>query len=665
MNEIIAVPEIKSELHIITDLLRSRIMCDVPNVSNSPKRADRLVAIDPQEVIALCEALSIELACDTECSETQYLQQLREHFDLQPPEYVCFLLALAVELDGRFCRIIAYLNDHVSITRPTLGLALDLAGPSLGCAHVSGRPAFRTGLLLLDGAGPVPSQTVRIASDVLARLTTGNATQLPSGVRHRRCGPALDQLLIEAQSRAKLKRWADEQILGATNRPLLLSGAPGSGRTTAAFAASSLNSRSLVETEWHPDRESTLLSAVREAIWQGATLLLRTPEELSPQDVSLFWTQCSAWQQLPVAVACSPAALEELASKSSSPPVIVQIPALTVEQREILWSHQSGLPSEQVAQLAARYDFSPGLIARAVRRAQHETDGTPDFSALSRSCRAVGSANMSSIAQRLPQPFTRADLVLPASLHEELDLAAAWIRNRSKVFENWGFGRRISLGQGLTALFAGEPGTGKTMTAQVLACELGLDLFRVDLSRLMSKYIGQTEKHLSSLFDDARASGAILFFDEADALFGKRTEVQDAQDRYANLEIGYLLQRMEEHPGVTMLATNRMRDLDEAFIRRFHFILDFPMPTSIERRLIWAGMLPSDAAVEPHIDLGQLAEPYEISGGDIRNAVMSAAFMAANEGSAITMRHLKRGLRRELLKMGRMLDAKKRADLAS
>jgi SpoVK/Ycf46/Vps4 family AAA+-type ATPase len=316
--------------------------------------------------------------------------------------------------------------------------------------------------------------------------------------------------------------------------------------------------------------------------------------------------------------------------------------------------------------LAARYDFPPGALFRAVRRAtagRIENPGPLDFESLSRACRAVGTARMGVIAQRLAQPYTRADLVLPADLLAELDLAGAWMRHRRRVFEDWGFGRRMALGRGLTALFSGEPGTGKTMAAQVLARELGLDLFRVDLSRVMSKYIGETEKNLAQLFDDARASGAILFFDEADALFGKRTEVKDAHDRYANLEIGYLLQRMEEHAGVTVLATNRLGDLDQAFTRRFHFILEFPMPQAVERRRIWEGLLPREAALASGLDLEALARDYELSGGEIRNSVLSAAFIAAEEGAPIGLRHLKRGLRRELLKTGRILDSRQRRAL--
>jgi SpoVK/Ycf46/Vps4 family AAA+-type ATPase len=194
------------------------------------------------------------------------------------------------------------------------------------------------------------------------------------------------------------------------------------------------------------------------------------------------------------------------------------------------------------------------------------------------------------------------------------------------------------------------------MAAQVLARELGLDLYRVDLSRVMSKYIGETEKHLARLFDEAHASGAVLFFDEADALFGKRGEVKDALDRYANVEVGYLLQRMEEHDGVTVLATNRMRDMDEAFLRRFHVIVDFPMPTEADRLRIWKGMFPKDAALEPGLDLAPLARGFEVSGGEIKNAVLAAAYAAAAEQRPIGLEHLKRALKRELIKGGKVVD---------
>jgi SpoVK/Ycf46/Vps4 family AAA+-type ATPase len=265
---------------------------------------------------------------------------------------------------------------------------------------------------------------------------------------------------------------------------------------------------------------------------------------------------------------------------------------------------------------------------------------------------------MGPLAQKLPLPFIWNDLIVPAPIRSELELARTWVRQQRKVLDTWGFARRVSMGRGLSMLLSGLPGTGKTMAAQVLARDLGLDLYRVDLSRTVSKYIGETEKNLSCLFDEAQASGAALFFDEADALFGKRSEVTSAHDRHANLEIGYLLQRMEEYDGVTILATNRARDLDDAFTRRFHFIIDIPMPDEAHRLKIWEGMFPVDAEREADLDFRHLAKAFEISGGEIKNTALAGAYIAAGESRPIRMADLQRAVRREFVKSGRVLNAR-------
>jgi len=247
-----------------------------------------------------------------------------------------------------------------------------------------------------------------------------------------------------------------------------------------------------------------------------------------------------------------------------------------------------------------------------------------------------------------PQPRVKA----------ELELALAWVRHQVKVLGEWGFEQRAPFGYGLSTLFSGPSGTGKTMAAQVLAKQLDLDLYRVDLSRVVSKYIGETEKNLGQLFDESHRSGAILFFDEADALFGKRSEVKDAHDRYANVEIGYLLQCMEEHDGIVILATNRKQDMDEAFTRRFDIIASFPMPDETHRLRIWEGMFPHAAARDEALDCGPLARKFELSGGEIRNVVLAAAYLVANDSQPIAMRHLKQALMREQRKSGRVIDEK-------
>jgi SpoVK/Ycf46/Vps4 family AAA+-type ATPase len=204
-------------------------------------------------------------------------------------------------------------------------------------------------------------------------------------------------------------------------------------------------------------------------------------------------------------------------------------------------------------------------------------------------------------------------------------------------------------------LFAGPSGTGKTMAAEIIAGELGLELYKIDLSTVVSKYIGETEKNLSRIFTEAETSNAILFFDEADALFGKRSEVKDSHDRYANIEIGYLLQRMEEYEGVVILATNFRKNMDEAFVRRLHFTVEFPFPNAADRRRIWEGIWPADTPRDSTLALDFMAHRFELTGGSIRNIALAAAFLAADDGNVVTMKHLIHGTQREYQKMGKVV----------
>jgi hypothetical protein len=589
--------ELRAELRRILELLGRHLAAQRQSGRTPATDPLRGMAIEEGEAEGLVGELAADLArplsaladpareilasadTDRKASESP-LRRAARVFRLQPLELDALILVVAVELDRRFARLVAYLNDHIARTRPTVGLVLALTGTEVSAVELCQRPAVRQGLLLL------------VAPEILSRLVApAGVERLPPGVRLRRNdGPRLEQMVIGPAQREYLRRWAAYLRTGVALPPLVLAGLAGAGRATAAQATASSAGRALVEVAWAPeraDRADRLGVAAREALWHDATLLVRVADSARDPDLTGLWTVLAAWD-LPLALALPPELVEPACAAAPVEPAVVSLGTTTIEQREALWRRllpaegtgpRAELSDAERTELAARYDFLPGTLARAVRRAVVDCDlagdrAQLDFESLSRACRAVGTASMGPIAQRLAQPYTRDDLVLPQELLDELDLASAWMRNRRRVFEDWGFGRRIVLGRGLTALFTGEPGTGKTMAAQVLARELGLELFRVDLSRVMSKYIGETEKNLSQLFDDARASGAILFFDEADALFGKRTEVKDAHDRYANLEIGYLLQRMEEHAGTTVLATNRMGDLDEAFTRRFHFIPD-------------------------------------------------------------------------------------------
>lgn len=329
-------------------------------------------------------------------------------------------------------------------------------------------------------------------------------------------------------------------------------------------------------------------------------------------------------------------------------------------QRETLWKSyisQAGvtLPIET---LSSHFLLTGAQIRDAVataidRATQHRRPLEVDD--LFAAARAHSNPRLSSLAQKIEPRYRWQDIILPEDQRALLHELVSTVRKRPQVLENWGVGRKLVASQGVTVLFAGPPGTGKTMAAEVISSELGLDLYKIDLSTVVSKYIGETEKNLERIFSEATSSNAILFFDEADALFGKRSEVRDSHDRYANIEISYLLQRMEAYDGVTILATNLRANLDEAFTRRLQFSVDFPFPDEADRLHIWQTLFPPDVPRGDDLDLPFLAQRYKLSGGSIRNILVNAAYLAASDGGRVTMNHLLHGTRRELQKMGRLL----------
>ena len=278
----------------------------------------------------------------------------------------------------------------------------------------------------------------------------------------------------------------------------------------------------------------------------------------------------------------------------------------------------------------------------------------PEPGDLDLGARQASSSRLGELAARLPPGYRWEDLVVPERQRELLQSISAYLRHRDRVLSDWGYEKTVARTQGLKVLFAGESGTGKTMAAQVLAAELGLEIFRVDLATTVSKYIGETEKNLDRIFGAAEGSNAILFFDEADALFGKRSEVGDSHDRYANIEVAYLLQKMEGYPGAVILATNFRRNIDDAFVRRLDFVIDFPFPEADDRRRIWDRVLPEEAPRAEDVDLDFLSEKFKLSGGAIRNCSLAAAFQAADDDSSISMRHLVRAVAQEYGKQGRL-----------
>ncbi|MEJ7601443.1 MAG: AAA family ATPase [Kofleriaceae bacterium] len=340
----------------------------------------------------------------------------------------------------------------------------------------------------------------------------------------------------------------------------------------------------------------------------------------------------------------------------STPPTVIELPPLTGAQRMKLWARALPEASDQDAdQLATLYPLTPAMIHAAGRAAVRLAGaGEMDRTHIEGGIRAVLDDSLAGLATRVTVTQTWDDVILPNDQIIAIVELLARIRERRKVYEDWGFAQKVGRGLGVSALFSGPPGTGKTMCAGLIAQDLGTELYQVDLSKITSKWIGETEKNLAALFDAAESGHAILLFDEADSIFGKRTEVRSSNDRHANQETNYLLQRLESFAGICILTTNHESGIDEAFRRRLSIHVRFPVPEADERTRMWQALLPAAAPVAKDIPFAELGEVYAMSGGYIRNAVLRAAFLAANDDSPILHAHLVRAAQLEYEAMGKI-----------
>lgn len=407
-------------------------------------------------------------------------------------------------------------------------------------------------------------------------------------------------------------------------------------------------------------------------------------EEGAEERILRWKRECALWQAVPVLVLeraadfarlldmlaelpllfvlCEEAYAGRLTGRSLYP---FSLAARSMEASAAIWRAQgsrypfgSDLPFEA---LSGKFCMTPGQIGEACAVAdtfrRMEGKKEIDSALLHRACRTVLQRDMGRHARRVDTVFCWEDLILPAPQKESLRTAVNQMAYRRKVYETWGLGKAVAYGRGLSMLFAGAPGTGKTMAASVMAGELGMELYCVDLASVVSKYIGETEKNLEEIFTNASQSQAVLFFDEADVLFSKRTEVKDANDKYSNLEAAFLLQRMESYGGVTILATNFLQNIDEAFRRRLKFIIDFPFPDEENRMQIWEKMLPAQLPAE-ELDLEFLSAHFALSGSNIKNIVVHAAFLSAAEDARLGMRHILLAIKNEYAKLGKSFTPK-------
>jgi hypothetical protein len=403
------------------------------------------------------------------------------------------------------------------------------------------------------------------------------------------------------------------------------------------------------------DRDLVKLIRVH-AIARGVTPVLNLAAAGAPQATHPLNPSSFDDFPRPIVICGLKGAAGATGARGKRPLIAVQVERLTPSAKRRIWAETVPSLAEAAPFLAARYPVEPAMAAEVATdlRFVAEMEGrAPEIDDVAASIRSRGSVSLSAGVRLIRPIATWKDLVLPADRLRQLREAVSRLELQSVVLDEWGFLKDRSGARGVRLLFAGPPGTGKTLSAEVLANSLGVELLVVDISRVVSKWIGETEKNLASVFDAAERAQASLFFDEADALFGKRTEISDAHDRYANLETAYLLTRLEQFEGLAILATNLRDNIDPAFLRRLEFVVDFEEPDREERLALWRRHLPQTAPLAADVNLHELSAIYPVVGGLIRNAAVAAGFLAAADGSPIDRRHLVHAIRREYQKAGR------------
>lgn len=624
--------------------------------------AEALATLNPQEADGADEDCGVtprRAAIDARLAKAGELplRAIAARFGLDAFEEAVLVIAAGPAMDRRYQTLYAYAQNDVSRRLPGVDLTLRLlcADPAERLhrlrAFTASAPLMRGRLVHFteaEQAKPLADRALSLDDRVLMALLgeeTGLDPRLSAFARSI-AGPtaAADEPLL-ARCRAALDGGA-----GA----VFLDGRADAGQRALAFAACRARGLDLIEADLSHPAARALPPAdlgallAREALLAGAGLLLLAPHA---------WPEQGLEQVIATAARVDPVLFVSTADGVIDIPAVAEtlavarlgLPRPDVVVRAGWW--REALPDADpaaVGHLARATRIGPLAIARTLAASP---DRDPTAVAAAAGIHAAG--RLPAIAQRVHPHWTWDDLLLPARQRDQLHDLLATLAHWPRVIGDWGFAGKTANAQNCIALFTGASGTGKTMCASLVASSAGLPLFRVDLSAIFDKYLGETEKRLDQLFDAASQASAALLFDEADVLFGKRVEQKDSHDRYANLSVAYLLQRVETFDGLAILTSNLSGNMDDAFARRLAHVIDFPMPDEAQRRALWRRAFPAAAPLADDLDLGAVAATFEISGGNVRNAAIAAAYLAAADGQAIGRRHLVKALGRELEKMGR------------
>jgi ATPase family protein associated with various cellular activities (AAA)/winged helix domain-containing protein len=589
------------------------------------------------------------------------------------------ILAIAPHVSRHYEDVFAWLQADAALRAPQLDLALSLFAGSTAerlalRERLAAGPLFASGFVWLadppDGARHADPARIITASPRLLRLLCDHPGAEPE-VEAVRARPPLPPTTAALERELAPLR-ALLQVPAAAGPIARLRSDDGPAALAAIDRlAGSLGLPSLLVDLSRPQALRTPIDTICKAVFdearlRGAVLAIAGYDDLplATRDAALAATAAQLERFTGVFVAIADAGhdlLHDLRHELRHRAVLdlTAAPPDAGERAE-LWRRELGdrADANDILDVARSFRLGASQIRDAARMvaALDATAGT-SRDHLRAASRAQSRHSLGELAQHVAPWGAWDDLVIPPASVERLRDVIDHMHHRDTVFADWGLGRKVAVWRRATALFAGPPGTGKTLSASLVAQALGVDLFRIDLSGVVSKYIGETEKNLDRVFRAAHRSNAILFFDEADALFGKRTEVKDAHDRYANVETSYLLQKLETFEGLAILATNFKKNIDNAFLRRIDVIVDFPMPARDERRRLWRALLPAAMPLAGDVDLDFLAERFELAGGLIMNAIRTAALRSAAAGQSVGMAALLRGVRDELHKQGKLLSA--------